>query len=313
LAEPLRELSPVVFGRVTAAPAARGNRVARAIRKYYLAYLFIAVPVISIAVFLVIPMLTSLWWSFNDYSGIQAPRFIGLANYVELLTKDKIFGRALVNTTVFVLLGMGIGPTLGLMTALLLNQNVRLQSVFRTAYFLPVMTSLVVVATIWRMLYNRNGLFNSLLTSLGLNSVGWLSDPSIALVSVAIASIWQGFGFETVVFLAALQGIPQELYEVAKIDGASAWDRFWNVTLPMLRPVILFVYIIGIIGSYQVFDQIFVMTGGGPVNSTTSLVHYLFAKFQDLRLGYASAIAYILFIILVTFSFIQWRYFRERE
>src|SRR5262249_3864078 len=179
-----------VLGRASATPAVSLQRLVRAIRKYYLAYLFIAVPVISIIVFLVIPMLTSLWWSFNDYSGLQAPRFIGLDNYVELLTRDKIFGRALANTTVFVLLGMGIGPTLGLITALMLNQNVRLQSVFRTAYFLPVMTSLVVVATIWRMLYNRNGLFNSVLASVGLNSVGWLSDPAIALVSVAIASIW---------------------------------------------------------------------------------------------------------------------------
>jgi ABC-type sugar transport system permease subunit len=276
LAEPLRKFSPVAIGHeLTATPF---HRFVRAIRKYYLAYLFIAVPVISITVFLV-----------------------------------KIFGRALLNTTVFVLLGMGIGPTLGLMTALLLNQHVRFQSLFRAAYFLPVMTSLVVVATMWRMLYNRNGLFNVVLTSLGLSPVGWLSDPSIALVSVAIASIWQGFGFETVVFLAALQGIPQELYEVAKIDGANAWDRFWNVTLPSLRAVILFVYIIGIIGSYQVFDQVFVMTNGGPVNSTTTLVHYLYTKFRDLRLGYASAIAYILFIILVTFSYIQWRYFRERD
>ncbi len=313
MAEPLRNFSPVLIGNQSTVPYPFLHRFVRAVRKYYLAYLFIAFPVISITVFLVIPMLTSLWWSFNDYSGLQAPRFIGLDNYVELLTRDKIFGKALLNTTAFVLLGMGIGPALGLLTALLLNQRVRLQSLFRTAYFLPVMTSLVVVATIWRILYNRNGLFNSVLTSLGLNSVGWLSDPSIALVSVAIASIWQGFGFETVVFLAALQNIPQELYEVARIDGANAWDRFWYVTLPMLRPVILFVYVIGIIGSYQVFDQIFVMTNGGPVNSTTSLVHYLYTKFRDLRLGYASAIAYILFIILVIFSYIQWRYVGERD
>ena len=289
------------------------RRFVEAGRKHYLAYLFIAVPVLSSVVFLLIPMLTSFWWSFNDFSGIQPPRFIGLDNYIRLFTKDEIFLQSLKNTTAFVLLGMGIGPTLGLLTALALNQKVHLQALFRTAYFLPVMTSLVVVATIWRMLYNQSGLLNTVLVNLGIQPVGWLSDPNWALVSIAIASIWQGFGFETVVFLAALQSIPDELYEAAKIDGADAVQRFWHVTLPSLRPVILFIYIIGIIGSYQVFDQVFVMTGGGPVHSTTTIVYYLFTKFQDLRLGYASAIAYILFIILVGFSYVQWRLFRERE
>jgi ABC-type sugar transport system permease subunit len=289
------------------------RRFTRAVRKYYLGYLFIAAPVISTIAFLLIPMLTSLWWSFNDYSGLQPARFVGLANYLELLTKDAIFRRALMNTTLFVILGMGIGPTLGVITALLLNQKVRFQSLFRTAYFLPVMTSMVVVATIWRVLYNRSGLLNTALAGLGLSPIGWLADPQWALFSVVIASVWQGFGFETVVFLAALQSIPRELYEAATVDGANAWHRFLNITLPSLRPVLLFVYIYGIIGSYQVFDQVFVMTGGGPVYSTTSVVYYLFSKFQDLRLGYASAIAYILFIILVFFSFVQWRFFSERD
>ena len=207
---------------------------------------------------------------------------------------------------------MIIGPTLGLLTALMLNQKVRFQSIFRTAYFLPVMTSLVVVSTIWVMLYNRNGLFNAVLESFGFAKVGWLSDPSVALISIALASIWQGFGFETVVFLAALQSIPRELYEAAMMDGAGEWAQFRHITLPSLRAVILFVYIIGIIGSYQVFDQVFVMTSGGPVYSTSTIVYYLYDKFRDLRLGYASAIAYILFAILVLFSYIQMRFSRER-
>jgi ABC-type sugar transport system permease subunit len=194
----------------------------------------------------------------------------------------------------------------------MLNQNVRFRSLFRTAYYLPVMTSLVVVATIWVMLYNRNGLFNTILQDIGLPKIGWLSDPHYSLVSIVIASVWQGFGFETVIYLAALQSIPRELYEAAMMDGAGAWAQFRYITLPSLRPVILFVYIIGIIGSYQVFDQVFVMTAGGPVYSTSTIVHYLFTKFQDLRLGYASAIAYILFAILVVFSYLQMRFSRER-
>jgi ABC-type sugar transport system permease subunit len=276
-------------------------------------YLFIAVPVLSTLIFLFIPMLVSFWWSLNDYSGIQPPRFIGLQNYVELFTKDKYFLQSLRNTTVFVLLGMGIGPSLGLLTAVMLNQKVRFQSLFRTAYYLPVMTSLVVVSTIWVMLYNQNGLFNTILTRLGYPAIGWLSDPDVSLVSVAIASIWQGFGFETVIFLAAMQSIPRELYEAAMMDGANGIQQFYYITLPSLRYVIAFVYIYGIIGSYQVFDQVYVMTNGGPVHSTSTVVYYLFSKFQDLRLGYASAIAYILFAILVIFSYIQLRLSREKE
>lgn len=282
-------------------------------RKYSMPYLFIAVPVLSIIIFLFIPMIVSFWWSLNDFSGIQAPKFIGLNNYIQLFTADPIFIKTLVNTTLFVLMGMGIGPSLGLLTALLLNQKVRFQSLFRTAYYLPVMTSLVVVSTIWVMLYNRNGLLNTLITGLGLERVGWLSDPRVSLVSVAIASIWQGFGFETVVFLAAMQSIPRELYEAAMMDGADPFQRFWYITLPSLRHVIVFIYIYGIIGSYQVFDQVYVMTSGGPVYSTSTIVHYLFTKFMDLRLGYASAIAYILFAILVVFSFLQWRFLTEKN
>jgi ABC-type sugar transport system permease subunit len=274
-------------------------------------YLFIAVPVLSTLVFLFIPMLVSFWWSLNDYSGIQPPRFIGLQNYIELFTKDKYFLSPCGHHGLCS--GNGIGPTLGLLTAVMLNQNVRFQSLFRTAYYLPVMTSLVVVSTIWVMLYNQNGLFNTVLTKLGYASVGWLSNPEVALVSVAIASIWQGFGFETVIFLAALQSIRRELYEAAMMDGANGIQQFYYITLPSLRYVIAFVYIYGIIGSYQVFDQVFVMTNGGPIHSTSTVVYYLFSKFQDLRLGYASAIAYILFAILVIFSYIELRLSREKE
>lgn len=288
-------------------------RLRRFRQRYLIGYLFIAVPLIWMLVFLFIPMIVSLVWSFMNYDGLHAPQFVGLGNYVELILKDPIFRKALVNTTLFVFLGMSIGPTLGLLTAMLLNQNVHFKDFFRTAYFLPVMTSLVVVSTIWIMLYNRQGIFNTILVDLGLERISWLGSPKWALLSVIIASVWQGFGFETVVYLAALQNIPREYYEAATMDGANGAQNLWYITIPSLRSVILFVYIYGIIGSYQVFDQIFVMTKGGPLYSTTSLVYYLFQKFQDLRLGYASAIAYILFAILVIFSFIQWRYFSERE
>ncbi len=285
----------------------------RAMKKYAMPYLFIAVPMLSFIIFILVPMVVSFWWSLNDFSGLQPAKFIGLKNYIELFTKDKYFIQALRNTTVFVFLGMAIGPTLGLLTALLLNQKVRFQALFRTAYYLPVMTSLVVVSTIWVMLYNQNGLFNSVLSALSFKPLGWLSDPDQALVSVTIASVWQGFGFEMVIFLAALQSIPRELYEAAMMDGANGFQQFLHITIPSLRHVIAFIYIYGIIGSYQVFDQVYVMTNGGPVHSTTTVVYYLFSKFQDLRLGYASAIAYTLFAILVIFSLIELRMSRETD
>jgi multiple sugar transport system permease protein len=263
-------------------------------------------------VFLYIPMVFSGFWSFTKYNGIVPPRWVGLANYQFLLHDDR-FIKALWNTVLFVVLGMGIGPALGLGTALLLNQKVKFRGFFRTAYFLPVMTSLVVVATIWKVLLQENGLINSVLHLFGLPGHIWLQDTSTALPVVVVTSIWQGFGFETVVFLAALQSIPSDYYDAARVDGASAWQRFRYVTLPALRPTILFVFIIGIIGSFQVFDQIFVMTNGGPLESTRTLVFDLFDRFNRLRLGEASAVAYILLIILATLSFLQFKLFEDRS
>ena len=259
-------------------------------------------------------MVVSFWWSLNDYSGLQPAKFIGLKNYIDLFTTDKYFLQSLRNTTVFVLLGMSIGPTLGLLTALLLNQKVRFQSVFRTAYYLPVMTSLVVVSTIWVMLYNQNGLFNSFLTTLGFHPVGWLSNPNVALFSVAIGQHLAGFWLRDGHLSGSAAIHPARIVR----GGHDGWRQCASrsscyITLPSLRYVIAFVYIYGIIGSYQVFDQVFVMTSGGPVHSTSTVVYYLFAKFQDLRLGQASAIAYILFAILVIFSYIELRLSRERE
>ena len=284
------------------------RRIGVVIRKYYWAYLFILGPVMCTIVFLFIPMISSFAFSLTEWSGLQPPRFVGLANYQKLLFHDPKFLKSFVNTTVFVILGQGSGPIFGLLSALALNEKIRARAVFRTAYFLPVMTALVVVATVWKMLYNENGLLNGLLRTADLPTTRWLNNPRTALLSVIVTSVWQGFGFETVIFLAALQAIPKELYEAAMIDGASAWNRFWHVTLPSLRPVIVMIYIIGIIGSYQVFDQIYVMTDGGPINSSRSIVFHLWDNFHYMKFGYASAVAYILFAILALFSYLQMRF-----
>lgn len=299
-----------------------GSQVLRTFRKSYPGYVFIALPVAAISLFLIIPMVASFAISLTEWNGFQPPVFVGLQNYRILLLEDQKFRQAFFNTTLFVLLGMSVGPTLGLLSALLLNQNIKFRALFRTAYFLPVMTSLVVVGTVWRYLYNDHGLLNYLLSSLGLGSVRWLNAPNeilwgrLPLISVVVASIWQGFGFETVIFLAALQNIPKDLYEAAEVDGANRFQRFWHVTLPGLRPVILFVYIIGIIGSYQVFDQVYVLTLAdfGPLGRTRTIVAYLYDNFFSYaRLGYASAVAYSLFLILAVFSYLQLRFFSRQE
>jgi ABC-type sugar transport system permease subunit len=281
------------------------------LREAVAGYVLILPLVLASGAFLFVPIVTSAYWSFTDFSGLGSPTWVGLRNYTDLFG-DPRFIRALVNTFIFVGLGMSIGPTLGLLSALLLNREVHFRSLFRTAYFLPVMTSLVVVATIWKILLNERGILNSVLGVVGVPAHAWLAQTSTALPAVTLTSIWQGFGFETVVFLAALQAVPRDLYDAAHVDGAGAWRTFRHVTLPGLRSTILFVYIYGIIGSFQVFDQVFVMTQGGPIQSTTTVVFRLYQEFYSLNLGKASAIAYVLVLILATLSFVQLRIGEER-
>ena len=275
-------------------------------------YLLIAPAVAATVLFLVIPMVVSAWWSLTHYNGIKAPEFVGLQNYVDVLGNAR-FQKSFENTIAFVILGMGVGPALGLGSALLLDRALRLRGLFRSAFFLPTMTSLVVVATIWKFLYSDAGIINAVLGLFGLPGVNWLSDTTTALPAVVVTSIWQGFGFETVVFLAALQSIPRNYYEAASIDGAGRWAKFRWVTLPGLRPTILFVYVIGIIGSFQTYDQIFVMTNGGPIQATRTIVFDLVDRFNRLDLGGASAVAYILVVFLAVLSYLQLRIGEERD
>ncbi len=284
----------------------------RRLRRALPGYVLVAPALLSAVVFLYIPIVFSGFWSFTEYNGVRPPEWVGLANYRELFTDDK-FLHALLNTTLFVTMGMGIGPVLGLLSAILLNRRIRFRAFFRAAYFLPVMTSLVVVATIWKILLQEQGIINDVLGFFGIPGRTWLADPSTALPAVTVTSIWQGFGFETVVFLAALQAIPRDLYDSARVDGASAWQQFRHVTLPGLRPTILFVYVIGIIGSFQVFDQVFVMTQGGPIQATRTIVFDLYDRFNTLKLGEASAVAYVLLVILAILSYLQFFLFERRE
>jgi multiple sugar transport system permease protein len=306
---------PSTIGRSVAVPGAlKPRRRTRRFRRAAIGYVLVAPAVIAAGVFLYGPMVVSGYWSFTEFHGIGKAVWVGLENYREILG-DEQFRHALFNTAIFVVLGQGTGPIFGLASAILLNRSMRLRGFFRAAYFLPVMVSLVVAATIWKILLTESGIVNQVFRFLHLPTTHWLENPSTALPAIVVTSVWQGFGFETVIFLAALQAIPRDLYDAAFVDGATAWERFRYVTLPALRPTIAFVYVIGVIGTFQVYDQIFVMSNGtgGPIDSTRTVVFDLVERFQRLKLGEASAVAYILLVILATLSFVQLRLFERRS
>lgn len=256
------------------------------------------------------PMVLSFVWSFTEYTGLGDPQWVGFQNYLDLLG-DPLFHQAALNTAFFAVTTMAVGPALGLATAILLNRKMRGIAFYRAAFFIPVTTALVAVAAVWKLLLNDGGIINQALGLFGITGHQWLADPNTALPAIAVASIWQGFGFEMVVFLAALQGLPPDLMEAASIDGAGPFRRFWHVVLPYLRPTFVFVYVIGLIGAFQVFDQVYVMTQGGPINSTLTVVYYLINRFQALDLGQASAIAYLLVAVLAGLSYLQVRLARR--
>lgn len=312
---PLSQSSTAQAGRGASAsrPGSRRGRSSVTVRGQWIAgYGMIAPVVVCVGIFSFLPMVLSLVWSFTRYSGLGSPQWVGLDNYVDIL-RDPLFIQAVGNTTVFVAITMAAGPTLGLAAAVLLNRRLRGRAFFRAAVFLPVTTALVAVSTVWKMLLNDNGLINRVFAAVGLPTHDWLTDPGTALGAIATASVWQGFGFEMVIFLAALQSVPKELLEAASIDGAGAWGKFWHVTLPQLRPTFIFVYVIGLIGAFQAFDQVYVMTNGGPIGSTTTVVFYLIQRFRNLDLGHASAIAYLLVVVLAGISYAQIRLARRWE
>jgi ABC-type sugar transport system permease subunit len=235
--------------------------------------------------------------------------FVGLANYINLL-KDADFWNTIKNTVYFTLMKIPADIVLSLGIAMVLNQKLRGIGIFRTIYFMPVITSVVAVAAIWRVIYNPSfGLANSLLELFNLPAQRWLRDPALSLPSVAAVALWKGLGYDVVIFLAGLQGIPRMYYEAAEIDGATPWQRFRYITLPLLSPVTFFVLVIGIINSFKVFSQIHVLTpDGGPLNSTEVIVFYLYRlAFQQYKFGEAAAVAFILFAIVITLTAIQRR------
>ena len=268
------------------------------------------------AVFMAVPVLASLVMSFTDIRSTDlrdplAVDFVGLDNYLRLFD-DELFVRAATNTAVFVVLGVPLTMAGALLVALGLNAGVtRFRTVFRVGYYLPVVTSIVAIAVVWRFLLQPDtGLVNTMLGLVGIDGAKWLDDTRTALPTLVVMAAWRNLGFSMVIFLAGLQAIPQDLHEAARIDGAGRWAQFRYVTLPVLRPTLLFVAVVTTIGYVQFFEEPFVMTQGGPLDSTLSMAYHTYNQFGFGSYGYASAMSYVLFLVVVALSIAWFRLLR---
>lgn len=260
---------------------------------------FLSPWIVGFVAFTLLPVVLSLYYSFCDYSLLQPPVWVGMENYRELM-RDEVFWQTMRNTGYYAAFSLPAGLLVSVGLALLLNQNIRGQAVYRTIIFLPSLVPVVASSMLWLWLFNAKlGLINGLLARINIEGPSWLTDPQWAMPSLILMSLW-GAGNAVVIYLAGLQDVPRELYEAADIDGADSWNRLWNVTLPMISPVIFFNLIMGIIASIQVFATAYIMTGGGPARATYFYTMYLYdSAFNYLRMGYASAMAWIQLLIVM--------------
>jgi multiple sugar transport system permease protein len=278
------------------------------------AWWFVAPALLVIAVFFFLPIIAAFLISLTDFdiyalADLANLRFVGIGNYLKLL-QTPLFWQALGNTLYFVGAGVPLSIAASLGAALLLHSRLaRFKPFFRTALFAPVVTTLVAVAVIWRYLFNtRYGLLNYALGGLGIDPIDWLGDPHWAMPAIILFAVWKNFGYNMIIFLAGLQSIPEELYEAARIDGASVWRQFASVTLPMLSPVVMLVGILTIAGYFQLFAEPYVMTQGGPLQSTVSVLYFMYEEgFKWWNLGSASAVAFVLFLLIFAVTALQLR------
>ncbi len=286
-------------------------------RRMIWGYVFIAIPILWLLVFSLGPILFSGWVSLHRWDMItpvaQMP-YTGLENYDYIFTRDNVFPKALGNTFLFAIGGVTTNVILGLAFALLLNTKIRGRTLWRVLYFLPVITAPLALGVIFAFMFNRNyGVINNLLVALNLPRQGFLNDPNQAMFVLIAIAVYQYVGYYIVIYLAGLQDIPQDYYDAARVDGASYWQELWYITLPLLRPVMLFIIVTNTIGALQVFDLVFATTGGAPANSTMTVVLYMYnTAFKYSRMGRASAMAFVLFGIILLITIVQLRLFRDR-
>ena len=301
-----------------------------ATREERTAYLFLAPGLALFALFVLIPVGAAFYLSFCRYDIIHSPNWIGLANYQRIgrdIASHGVFFLSLRNTAQYAIGTIPVGMALALGLALLVNAGLRGVSIYRTTYYLPVVTSLVAISMVWMWIYDPTyGLLNYALALVSraasaatghrllISPQTWLANPSQAMPAIIAMSIWRGLGYNMVIYLAGLQGIPEHLHEAALIDGATRWQQFRAITWPLLKPATAFIFVISVIGASQVFAQVYVMTNGGPNNATTTIVHQIFQNaFSFMKMGYASAMAFVLFAIIFVLSLINLRLMRGGE
>ncbi|MFD4374350.1 carbohydrate ABC transporter permease [Streptomyces sp. NPDC058486] len=295
-------------------PHTGGKRRLRSRREAWTGLAFAAPALAVFAVFMLWPLVQVFWLSFQKTSGFGLSEFVGLGNFQEIMG-DAVFWQALLNTSLYTLLSVPLCLVAGLGAALLLNRPLPGRGLIRAIFYMPAVISGVSSALAAAWMFNADlGIVNKLLTLVGIGDVAWQSQGGPAMLSLIVVGLWIGLGFNMVVYLAALQGIPRELYEAARVDGAGWWQTLRSITIPSLAPTTFFLLVIGIINSFQVFDIVYVMTGGGPGNSTTMLVTYAYtAGFDQRRQGYASAIGVVLYLIVLILTVVQWRLSRRRD
>ncbi|MCZ8516431.1 sugar ABC transporter permease [Paenibacillus filicis] len=265
--------------------------------------------ILGFLAFTLIPVVASFLLSFTSWDMLSPIRWVGLDNYANLM-KDETFIKVFWNTIYYAGVSVPVGIVISLLLAVALDQNISFKKFYRAAYFLPVVSSMVAVAVVWQFIYNPEyGLLNYGLSLLRIKGPDWLTSTVWAMPAVIITSVWKNLGFNMLIFLAGLQGISDSYYEAAELDGASGYQKFIYVTVPLLSPTTFFVTVMSFIGSFQVFDTVFLMTQGGPARSTSVIVHYLYENaFKYFNMGYASAMAYILFFMVLVITLIQlWR------
>jgi multiple sugar transport system permease protein len=280
----------------------------RLTREEKAAFLFVLPLMIPLTIYWIIPSLASLYFSFTNYNVLQATRWVGLDNFVQLWD-DDLFWRSLRNSAYFTAGNIPLMMVSGLCLALAVDSYVRFRTFFRIVFYLPLVTSTIALSMVWLWLFNPTfGLINLFLGFVGIPPQAWLESTTLAMPSIILMSVWAGVGGPMIIYLAGLQGIPDSLYEAARVDGANGWQTFWHITLPLLNPVTIYVLVSSIIGSFQIFGPIYAMTNGGPAFATTTIVHQIYINgFRYFNMGYASAQAWVLFAILLGLSIVNLR------
>jgi len=283
-------------------------------RETAVSYLFLTPALLCLLIFVVLPTIVALYLSFTEYTILRPPEWIGIGNYIDVFHND-VFIKSFKNTLRYAIIYVPGKLILSLFLAVLLNQTfLRGRGGFLTAYYIPTVTSMTAASFIWLWLYQPDtGLLNGLLRLIGIGPRKWIYSISGVMPSVAAVTIWKDFGHSTVLLLAGLQGIPVELYEAAAIDGAGSWRKFVHISMPLLKPVLLLVLLTSVIMSFQVFTAIYIMTAGGPMNASTTVVHQIYVTaFDYLKMGRASAMSFVLFFIILVFSIPQFRLLQDR-